>query len=386
MSLSIQDNFQRSGYDVISCHNPLVLDVELGNSDPIAESGDVSVIIQGQSGADNTTAYTFEMAYVTTTIDYGYKHQFRLNITNIIRHVCNTPQLEDETGANIYKQGSRMATPIKITVSASGESPDDVTNYFMHGFNQVNDPDSSCLVDFASGIPKILMAYGAPSIFHIWEHTNSGSNTKLLLLDDELNVVSNISIGATFNKGLIQMHTTILNGGIYSDYDYRVKEYGMKLYYGTDTVVGEIDLIGLTAVCEGSVLLAWLNRYGTYSYMAFERFPTLEREQKHIGSYKQTITDIADVQSRALSKGYENVRTVISAVAKNIPTEYFEYIEDLFYSMDVYYYTGTLPNNVHSNTDWLRVTVEGSLKERRRYSHDNVRVDIMLPEKYTQLR
>ena len=145
-------------------------------------------------------------------------------------------------------------------------------------------------------------------------------------------------------------------------------------------------MIAFKQACEGDVVLAWLNRYGIYSYMAFERFPTIRGEQKHLGEFNITVDDLADEQSRTKSRGYEKVRDVISAVAKGIPTEYLEVIEDLFYSMDVYYFTGTLPSYTHADVDWLRVQVKGTLIERKKHSHENVRVDIMLPEKYTQVR
>jgi len=73
-------------------------------------------------------------------------------------------------------------------------------------------------------------------------------------------------------------------------------------------------------------------------------------------------------------------------VARGVPTEYFEAVEDLFYSMDVYYFTGTLPEYTFDQTEWIRVRVRGNLSERKNHSRENVRVDILLPEKYTQLR
>ena len=144
--------------------------------------------------------------------------------------------------------------------------------------------------------------------------------------------------------------------------------------------------IAFKQACEGDVVLAWLNRFGSYSYMAFERFPTVKGQQKDIGSYDLEVYDIADLQSRQKNRGFKDVKEVISAVAKNIPTEYFEIIEDLFYSMDVYYFTGTLPSYAFDAADWLRVTVKGELRNRKKYDYENVRIDITLPEKYTQIR
>ena len=121
--------------------------------------------------------------------------------------------------------------------------------------------------------------------------------------------------------------------------------------FGRDYVLRLNTRGGLERGLEGDVLLCWLNRYGTYSYMAFDRFPTVRGEQDHIGSYDLLIDDLADVKSRTKSRGYKNVRNVISAVALGIETEYFHAIEDLFYSMDVYYFTGTLPTTTHSDED-----------------------------------
>ena len=67
MSLDVNEDFQRSGFDLISCHSPLVLKATLTNLTAIASSGDVTCELQAVSAfADDDTLYTFDMAFVST--------------------------------------------------------------------------------------------------------------------------------------------------------------------------------------------------------------------------------------------------------------------------------------------------------------------------------
>jgi hypothetical protein len=388
MSLTYNEDFRRSGNNLISCHNPLVLDVTLQNTNTSAVSGDVTVDIAGTG--DDTNTYVFDMAYVGSASAGGsnYDHTFRLDITDIIRRICNEPDLRNET-ASYYKRPSRLATNIMCLFKSSGESNTSFTNTYMHGFNQVNDPDSSCLVDFAEGgqaagtVPgKYSIVPGVPMLLCFYAHTSITS--PVVYLEGSSGVVGSFSPSST-GAGLWQLyHPTELGSDLYADMGLRPAEY--DLYMDGSAEAGRVKLVALKKACEGDVILSWLNRYGVYSYMAFERYPILKREQKHIGSYDIPIYDLADVKSRMKSRGYQEARTVISAVAKNVPIEYLEIIEDLFYSMDVYYYTGTIPKYTYDDNEWTRVLVDGSINERRKYAYENVRIDITLPDKYTQLR
>ena len=137
--------------------------------------------------------------------------------------------------------------------------------------------------------------------------------------------------------------------------------------------------------CEGSLVLAWLNRYWTYSYLAFDKWYSLRGDQKHIGSFSEEIIDPADNQSRELSRGYEKAVDSINAVCHNVPSAYLDGIADLFISMDVYMYTGDLPNYTFDTVDWIRVLVKGNLIDRKKRGAEDVNVTVMMPEKYTQL-
>lgn len=392
MSLTNNDDFKRGGYDVISCHSPLVLDVEVGNnsSTPLS-SGDVTVEITAQSPAENTDTYAFNMGYIETietTPGFAWTHYFKLNITEIIKKLCREPFLTDET-SSYYKHGARLATEIEIVIKRSGETSVSFTNYYMHGFNQVNDPDSSCLRDFAdlSVEAVIPIVAGAPNMFWLWVTVDDSGWLYSGRLWFDPSAIHTFSLGSSITKGLYQLnHPTIFNELIHAEWNGVPIEYLSEVYSSEDSQRAGLTAVMLTEACEGSVLLAWLNRYGTYSFMAFDRFPVLKTESSHIGSFDIEVNDLADVQSRQLSRGYKDVRTVISAIAKNIPREYLSAIEDLFYSMDVYYFTGTLPEYVFDSTEWVRVTVKGDIQQRTKHYHENVRVDVMLPEKYTQVR
>lgn len=387
MSLTLNDNFSRGGFDLIACQSPLVLDVTLGNAGATAASGDVTATIQGQTSAENTVAYTFNMAYVSSAGSGPYTHEFKLDITDIIRKICNDPSLQDDTTSG-FDTENRLAPEIRITITSAPETPVVQDNWYAHGFNQVNNPDSSCLVDFADKDTEAIIPIvpGAPMLFYIWRQTTSVSGSFIRIVDDGS---FNAYVGTVAQvKGLIQGYdATILNQGLDDDYENGIKEYTFQCGIHTPlTIQGAVTLVAFKELCEGDVLLSWLNRFGVYSYMAFERFPTIRGEQKHIGSFDLEVTDIADLQSRTKSRGFTDVRNVISAVAKSVPTEYFDAIEDLFYSMDVYYFTGTLPEYEFDPAEWLRVKVRGTLVERKKHSFENVRVDILLPEKYTQIR
>lgn len=382
MSLVLNDNFQRSGYAVIACHSPLVLDVTLTNANATQSSGDVTAKIQGQGLADNINAYTFDMGLVSSVGLAPTVHTFKLDITDIIRKVCNDPDLRNEV-TTLFFTPSRLATLIRITIESASESDVVLDNNYMHGFNQVNDPDSSCLVDFANGDAVIPIVAGAPMLWSLWTHSIGASpifrlmRGSTVVWDDALLIPNVVS--------LCQVYDTDLNLDLAADWEEGRFEYFFDCFY-ISTTLGKIDLVALTDVCEGAVLICWLNRYGTYSYMAFERFPTVKGEQKDMGDYDLEVYDIADLQSRTKNKGYSGVKDVITAIAKNVPTQYFPAIADLFYSMDVYYFTGTLPEETFDPTEWLRVKVKGTLKERKKFAHENVRIDITLPEKYTQIR
>ena len=382
MSLVLNDNFQRSGFDVISCHSPLVLDVTLTNANATQSSGDVTAKLQGQGLADNINAYTFDMGLVSSVGLAPTVHTFRLNITDAIGKICNDPDLRNEV-TTLFFTPSRLATLIRITIESASESDVVLDNNYMHGFNQVNDPDSSCLVDFANGDAVIPVVPGAPMLFSIW--TESVGASPIFRLMRGSTVVWDDALLIPNVKSLYQVYHTDLNTDFAADLQEGRIEYFLDCFY-QDSTLGKINLVALSGVCEGTVLLAWLNRYGTYSYMAFERYPSVKGEQKDMGSYDLEVIDIADLQSRQKSRGYNDVKDVITAVAKRVPTEYFSAIEDLFYSMDVYYYTGTLPNFTFDPAEWLRVKVKGNLRERKKFTHENVRVDIIMPEKYTQIR
>ena len=392
MSLDVNEDFQRSGFDLISCHSPLVLKATLTNLTAIASSGDVTCELQAVSAfADDDTLYTFDMAFVSTFFIAGnYIHSFRLDITDIVRKICNEPGMVDETGVNDYALNSKRATEIDIDVKSSGEVTQSVDNFYMHGFNQVNNPDSSCLVDFADKdtTATIPVVPGAPMLFYLWAPSDIGAGTFTCELLKNAGIIGSYSLGGTITKGLYQFYETVELGSEFTDhFDMPLTEYEIRIYDtpGVSTK-NRISLVAFKEACEGDVVLAWLNRYGCYSYMAFERFPTHRGEQKHLGEFNITVDDLAEVQSRTRSRGYEKARTVISAVAKGIPTQYLEVVEDLFYSMDVYYFTGTLPEYTHDDAEWLRVTVRGTLVERKKHNQENIRVDVMLPEKYTQIR
>jgi hypothetical protein len=388
MSLTVTEDFVRDARDLISCHSPLVLKATLQNLTATASSGDVTCDIQAVSfGADDDTLYTFDMAYVKTSFSSpDYYHEFRLNITDIIRKICNRPGHVDETGGAVYKLKSKRATEIDIDVKSSGEATQPVDNWYMHGFNQVNNPDSSCLVDFADVATKAIISIvpGVPMLYYLWNPTNLGGSGTFRLYDSDNNLIDSEAMPDPITFGLVQVSSTGINGALRTAWTNKIEEFYFIIYNAG--IQQKVYGVAFKLACEGDVVLAWLNRYGTYSYMAFERFPTHRGEQKHLGEYNITVDDLADVQSRTKSRGYEKVRTVISAVAKGIPTQYMEVVEDLFYSMDVYYYTGTLIDDTFNSLEWLRVTVRGTLVERKKHNQENVRVDIMLPEKYTQVR
>jgi len=386
MAIEIIDDFRRDGItysdiEIISCHSPLILTVITPGTTP-AESGAVTVEITGSG--DNTNTYTFDMAYVSTNI----VRLFKLDITDIIRKICDEAQLQLEvTPPALHFTGSRRATEIEIVAKADGESDETVTNWYMHGFNQVNNPDSSCLVDFVDEETEARMciAPGAPMMFHLWNSETSGTTYYFDVKKNDV-TVRGTSMGQDPDIGLIQFYDPLNNQEFYDEDTGKQDEFSVafrKVGVGDNA---SMECFSPVKACEGYIVLAWLNRYGIYSYMAFDKFYTQKRDQKHIGSYDLGFYDIADLQSRQKSRGYTDVRTVISAVASRVSTQYFDAIEDLFYSMDVYYFTGTLPEYEFDPTEWLRVTVNGSLPEKKKHSHENVRVDIMLPEKYTQLR
>lgn len=390
MSLSFVDNFERDGIIVVAAHSPLVAYVNHGSStNPNPASGFVTLEINGVSPADNQTVYTFDMAYVSRSGSGPYTDLYRLDISDIIRKICNDPDLRNEITSGSYFEPSRLATQIRIIAKASGEIDETIASHFMHGFNQVNDQNSSCLVPFgeADGDALISVVPGAPMIWQPWCNLATTGTYYARLYDGD-GVAFGVAISFTSpQKELYQFYNATLNGDLYDEWDNKTEVFEMRLIdTGATTVIGNIKGVAFKQACEGDVLLAWLNRYGIYSYMAFERFPTIRGEQKHIGSFDITIDDLADVQSRTKSRGYNNVRDVISAVARNVPTEYFEAVEDLFYSMDVYYFTGTLPENTFDSTEWVRVKVRGNLTNRKKHSHENVRIDIQMPEKFTQLR
>ena len=392
MSLAVDEDFVRNTWTLIACHSPLVLKATLGNGNATASSGDVTVELQAVSaGADDTTLYAFDMAYVSSAGSDPYTHAFRLDITDIIRKICNEPGMVDETGVAVFFVKSKRATEIDIDVKSDGEDTVSVDNWYMHGFNQVNDPDSSCLVNFADKDSEAIIPIvpGAPMLLSMWSAITDVTSVDLRLnLKKDVTLLSQINIDSEVINGLYQFHDpTNLNQEIYDHAGLTAEEWNLTLFNNSDSTIYQyINMISFRVACEGDVLLAWLNRYGCYSYMAFERFPTHRGEQKSLGEFNITVDDLADVQSRTKSRGYEKVRTVISAVAKSIPTEYLEVVEGLFYSMDVYYFTGTLPEYEFDITEWVRVTVSGTLIERKKHSHENVRVDVMLPEKYTQVR
>jgi len=393
MSLSITEDFQRDGFDLISCHSPLILTAELGNANATASTGDIVVSIRGQTGMDNTTLYQFDMGYIESTGSGPYVHYFRLDITDIIRNICNEPRLENEV-SSYYVDDCRLATYIGIEVNSPGESLDNVIEWFMHGFNQVNTPDSSCLVDFADPDEDAIISIvpGVPQLFNLWLPAAVSSGTLRVRVDANGNNIVDGGITVPAAKGLYQFYAmTDFGEDLYDAFTMPHTLYKLYLFENPgplEDTLATIDMIAFKKACPGDVVLTWLNRYGTYSSMAFERFPTYKREQKHIGSFDLEVTDIADMQSRKKSRGYQDVQTVISAVASRVPTEYFEAIEDLFYSMDVYMYNGTPPDYSFGSTgvEWTRVTVRGTLTDRRKRKHEAVRVDITLPEKYTQLR
>jgi hypothetical protein len=386
MAIEIVDDFRRDGVtyssiEVISCHSPLILIVLTPGTTP-AVSGAVTVEITGSG--DNTTTYTFDMAYRSTNI----VRLFKLDITDIIRKICDEAQLELEvTPPALLFEGSRRATEIEIVAKADGEGDQTVTNWYMHGFNQVNNPDSSCLVDFVDEETEARMciAPGAPMMFHLWNTETSGS-TYFFDVKKDGGAVRGVSMGTDPDIGLIQFYDPINNLEFYDEDTGKQDEFSIALRKVGVGDSASMECFSPVRACEGSVVLAWLNRYGIYSYMAFDKHYTQVRNQKHIGSYDFEFYDIADLQSRQKSRGYSGVHTVISAIASAVDTRYFDAIEDLFYSMDVYYFTGTLPEYEFDPTEWLRVKVSGSLPERKKHNHENVRVDIMLPEKYTQLR
>jgi hypothetical protein len=385
MSLAVTEDFVRDAWDLIACHSPLVLKATLGNGNATASSGEVTVEIQAVSaGADDTTLYTFDMAYVETT--GSFDHFFRLDITDIIRKICNEPGHVDETAATHYKEKSKRATEIDIDVKSDGEDTVSVDNWYMHGFNQVNNPDSSCLVDFADVATKAIISIvpGVPMLYYLWIPSNIGGTNIFRLYDSGDNLLRSEALPDPVVFGLIQVYISTIGAALQGAWKDKIEEFYFTIF--NTTIQHKVFGVAFKLACEGDVVLAWLNRYGTYSYMAFERFPTHRGEQRHLGEFNITVDDLADVQSRTKSRGYEKVRTVISAVAKGIPIEYMEVVEDLFYSMDVYYFTGTLPKDSFDAAEWLRVTVRGTLVERKKHSHENVRVDVMLPEKYTQVR
>lgn len=393
MSLAWDGTF-RNGWTGIGCHTPLVLDVDLGNANATQVSGDCTVEIQGQGNAENQTLYTFDMAYVGTTgTTPNFVHRFILDITDVMRAIANNPLHQvDFSGGGVYDEDeNRMFTLIYITAKSAGEGDIVQNNYYGHGFNPINTDDDACLVEFCNKdvVATIPIVPGAPMIMSLWNEVPTAVQQAHVLKDKVGNTLNSRDLAtASIIQGLIQICDPVnINQELYDEYE-NPETFTLHIYDSATktTEKHKLYLAAWKKACEGDVLLAWLNRYGTYSYMAFERFATYKTNQKSMGSYNLQVIGISALQSRKASRGYSNVQTVISAVAKAVPTEFFPIIEDLFYSMDVYYFIGTLPEYEFDSQEWLRVTVGGSLTERKKYNHENVRIDVMLPEKYTQVR
>ena len=122
MSLTYNEDFRRDGHNLIACHSPLVLDVTLQNTNTSAVSGDVTVDIYGSGTTEDTTIYVFDMAYVETSgAGPNYDHTFRLDITDIIRRICNDPDLRNETSGSV-KRPSRLASFITCLFKSPGRS------------------------------------------------------------------------------------------------------------------------------------------------------------------------------------------------------------------------------------------------------------------------
>ena len=171
MPVTISQDFRKSSIDLISCHTPLVLKAytDVLSSDP--DDSNIVATIEGQTPADNTNRYTFSMAYTGSTFAIGggyYRFYYTLDITDIIRKICNSPRLEREGTVDFYTP-SRLATKIEIICYDKGGDDASLINTYMHGFNQVHDPDGACLVDFASKGAVIPIAPGIPMLFHAWQ-------------------------------------------------------------------------------------------------------------------------------------------------------------------------------------------------------------------------
>lgn len=387
MSLTLNDDFSRSGFDVIACHSPLVLDVTLQNANATAVSGDVTAKLYGVGVTINTTEYTFDMGYAGSSGSGPYDHEFRLDVTDIIRRICNVPDLRDETTSG-YKYKPLLGSGVLITIASAGESDDYLTKTYMHGFNQVNDPNSSCLVELANKQAIISIVPGAPMLFYQWLDVSTPStNNEMALITEAGSAFKEIAMAFTLSGGLHQFNEpTDINLEFYNQFTQH-EFFSMAIREATTHVNYQVVYAAAyKKACEGDVVLAWLNRFGMYSYMVFDKRYSQEVQGKHIGSYDISIDDLADVQSRKLSRGYEGVYTVIDAIANQVPITFFPAIEDLFYSMDVYMFTGTLPSYNHQDVNWVRVTVSGSMPQRKKHNHENIRVTIKMPEKYTQLR
>jgi hypothetical protein len=392
-TLTNLNDFKKSGYELITAHSPLVLYWKLNDTTSSHSTGYLVATITGQSPADNQNSYTFDMAYIET-IDLGggsYDHYFKLNITDIIRKVCNSPRLESEITVGNFFQPSRLATSIKINVLVPGAPPpvqSDFTYSYMHGFNQIGDPNGSALVEFASNDQgKISIAPGAPMLFHLWKNVATSNQLYFDILKNASIVKSVLLNTGALPIALYEIYDNVnINQWLDDNFQELPILYELQL---RDTTAGVLTSVFATApkkACEGSLVLAWLNRYGTYSYLAFDKYYRRRGEQKHIGSFTEEIIDIADNQSRELSRGFENAFDKITATCHNVPSEDLEAIEDLFISMDIYMYTGTLPDYTFSTAEWIRVEVKGNLRDRKKRSAEDINVEITPPEKYTQLR
>lgn len=134
--------------------------------------------------------------------------------------------------------------------------------------------------------------------------------------------------------------------------------------------------------CTGNVLIKYLDRYGQYRFVPFNRFYEINDNPEQIGKVNRVFTSLVSAQSDMQSVGYRNKRQY-SLTADSITPEEMLYLSDIFSSPRIYLYIGNGASDTAS--DWLEVEKVSSsnLVRKRKGNSSDVTLIISLPEWYS---
>jgi hypothetical protein len=132
--------------------------------------------------------------------------------------------------------------------------------------------------------------------------------------------------------------------------------------------------------CGEGLYIRYLSKEGFYRTWLFNKYYTIEQEQKKIGELTYQGSDMA---ARSYNMGYKDAYRSYIATSEGVRKDIRKQLMDLFTSPAVYLWNGN-PGDADNEADWMLVDIEGSHQLIEKQEFANFTITIKLPELYTQ--